>query len=459
MTESKNILITVSEGSIARNILHSFVLKEILQYRQVRVTLLVPEDKMALYQKEFGMERVRIVCAPSIRVTTPHRVLGYLARNGLRTETILMDQRTRLFVDRRFLLFFIKRMVTLVLGSSTFFHSCVRSLAVWWWPLSDDFIATLRSIEPDEVFSTDVQDFMDVDVLVYARRYAIPSFGMVRSWDNLTTHGLVLVLPDKLLVWDNFLKEMAVKYQGVDEQNIVCVGIPQYDWYAHHEYLLSREDFARQWRLNASDKIIFYAGIGDYLAPHEADVAVALSEALRGGTLQNNVKVIFRPHPNFEFNESALKQLDNIILDKKVAVYLGSSRASWEMDQNAQVHFMNALYHADIVVSTASTITLDAVAFGKPVICIAFDGFAHEPYVRSVRRYYFDFTHYIEILKTKGFQVVYTIEELFGQIHRYLQDSSLDADGRARILEKYIGRLDGKSGERIAKVLVTNFDF
>ena len=449
--DSQKIFITVSEGSIARNILRSFVLERLLERPGSEIFLLVPEDKREAYQKEFGSARVSILPWRGVIVWRFfEKVLSYFARNGLKTETILTDQRTY----SSGLSFWLKRSLTNTLGRSAFFHRLIRWLDRFR-PASGTMSVFFEEHHPELLFATDVQDELDLDAMAAARTTNTPVVGMIRSWDNPTSSaGLVRVIPDTLLVWNPYIKRQMMKFQDISQEKIVVTGIPHFDWYGKEEMYCSREEFARQFGLDPAKKILLFAGIGTFLNPHESETVELVSEALKSGKLPDDVQILFRPHPNFLIEKERIDALGNVIFDNTVATYTGSERTSWEMDRNKIAHLVNSLRHADVVVTTASTMTIDAVAFDKPVVCVAFDGKSEEPYFKSVRRFYHDYTHYIEISKTKGFKIATSKEDLVHYINEYVRYPEHDADGRIRLREEFIGNPDGKSSERLADVLM-----
>jgi len=110
------------------------------------------------------------------------------------------------------------------------------------------------------------------------------------------------------------------------------------------------------------------------------------------------------------------------------------------------------LRHAAAAVMPASTLAIDACALGSPVIGIGFDGLERKPYSQSVRRT-FDFTHYRRIVQEGGLRIAESPDEMVEMVVRYMQDRQLDADGRRRIVDSHIFKLDGKAWERIAQVV------
>jgi CDP-glycerol glycerophosphotransferase (TagB/SpsB family) len=115
-------------------------------------------------------------------------------------------------------------------------------------------------------------------------------------------------------------------------------------------------------------------------------------------------------------------------------------------------HLADLLYHSDVVVAFASTLAIDAVVFNKPIVFIGFDG-ESRPYWQSVKRFY-DLDHQQFLLKIGGIKFAKNLDELKNYIQEYLNNPNLDDSGRKKIIYKLCWRLDGKSSERLADVLI-----
>ncbi len=453
----KKILITVSEGSIARNILSSGFLEHFKEDFGPQIFILAPQEKTEFYKKEFSSLGAHIIGYSSASLYTFFdRVIFYLIRNCYYTESILSFQKSRLLVDHNYFAYLFKRLLVYILGGSALVHKLIRVLAGFRKP-AKEILRIFKDIRPDLLFASDVQDESDLHAIASARKLGIKVIGMVRSWDNLT-NGLVQVVPDLLLVWSPYIYKIATTLQHFPPKMVKIIGIPQYDWYVRKDIFISREDFLRQVGVDNAKKLILFAGIGDYLAPHEVEVAELADEAIKKGELIFPTNILFRPHPNFTTQREKIAALSNVVFDDQVAKYTSAEKTSWEMGGKEIAHLVNSLRHADLVITTASTMAIDAVAFAKPVICLAFDGKSKEPYQRSVLRYYRDYTHYKLLSATKGFKIAYDKNELVKHINDYLKDPTVDKKEREEIKSQFIWKLDGGSIERLAEVLKQNLD-
>jgi CDP-glycerol glycerophosphotransferase (TagB/SpsB family) len=116
-------------------------------------------------------------------------------------------------------------------------------------------------------------------------------------------------------------------------------------------------------------------------------------------------------------------------------------------------HLADLLYHSDVVVTSPSSIVLDAAVFGKPTILIGFDGTKPKPFWDSLRRYY-DYEHQQAVIQEGNLNIAERPEEMVTLIRQYLNEPGSQKDNEKRIAERACYRLDGKSGERLADTIL-----
>ena len=108
-----------------------------------------------------------------------------------------------------------------------------------------------------------------------------------------------------------------------------------------------------------------------------------------------------------------------------------------------------------MVIAFASSLAIDAVVFDKPVVFIGFDGTPGRPYWQSLCRFY-DYDQQRSILSTGGIKLAKNMEELVRYVRDYLANPALDREGRKKIIEERCWKLDGRSSERLANVILNN---
>jgi CDP-glycerol glycerophosphotransferase (TagB/SpsB family) len=283
---------------------------------------------------------------------------------------------------------------------------------------------------------------------------------MTRSWDNLTSHGALRVVPNRLIVQNTFLRDAARGVQGIRicDSQIDIVGLPHYDFYDDTSMLETRESFFEKNNLDLSKKVILYCGMGEFLFKCEGDIIDILEEDIDQGIIEKSTQVLYSVHPKFRTSLERARNKKHIRPSAEI-LYLDSRE---EIKQHQPIRdLINLIYHSDVVVMGASTMAIDSAMFDRPIVCVAFDGYATKkeiPHWISVKRLYDSYTHFEALLKTGGVQIAHDRIELATLINRYLHNPTLERENRKKIVERFVGPRDGRAGERLARILSTEIE-
>jgi len=446
-------LITVPENSITRNVLRSGVLLRTLTEQGHTVTLVCPPNKKEEYQKEFGTHSVTIVAFTSETGSFYERALAFLARNVFYSlSNGLFQERAAVLKESKIPLQ-VKKILISIFGSSHIFKNVIRFFDLHIQS-EKKILDIFDELKPDIVFSTALLNpEIDVPVLREAKKRNIHTIAMTRSWDNLSSFGFMRMVPDTFLAQNEFLKDITSRLHGMELSKIEVVGEPYYDNFFNADLDETREVFCERIGVDPRKKIILYAAIGDSLFPHEGELSDVFNSLVETKAIPEDCHFIFRAHPAFSSPLERMKNLDHVIPDRG-ATYSGESFGLWDMNQKHVAHFINSIRHADVVVSAGSTVILDAVAEGKPVVSVAFDGLSVVDPLFSVRSYIERTTHLDAAVQTKGFRVAYDREQLAEYITLYLHDKDADMEERITLQKRFASPRDGHSTERIALALL-----
>jgi hypothetical protein len=294
----------------------------------------------------------------------------------------------------------------------------------------------------------------DYALLKSAVRYRVPTVLLASSWDNLTSKGIFPVRTDRIVVWNSIMAEEAESLHGFRRDHIYVAGAPQFDLYADKSALPDRQSFFRRIGADPGKALVTFAMSNVRHCPDEFDVVEMLWEAMQAGRFGRPCQLLARAHPIAghygDMFPARLKGRPDLLVDVP-----GRPGAHVDRDTSLEdmKHLAATMWHSNVVINTSSTTAIDAAALDTPVISAGFDGRRTLPYAQSVRRYH-DYTHYKKLLALNGVKVVHSIDELVGQVRAYLDDPSLDREGRARVVERQCLTIDGKSGERIARYVL-----
>ncbi len=323
--------------------------------------------------------------------------------------------------------------------------------------------AVLRKASPALlVTGTPGTEHLDALLLRAARRLGIPTLCVVLSWDNLTSKGHMAVRPDRLVVWNERMRQEAIELHDYSPDAVDVAGVAHFDVYARPEQQLSRAAVCRRLELDPERKILVFGTVSPYLFRYNLEVAEVLARAVADGRISPPAQLVVRLHPQsisgiYADDLDAYRRLQQryaglMALDLPQVI---NSGLQWALPDDEMVWLASLLKWADVSLTVGSTLAIDAAMCDTPIVGVAFDGFQRLPYSRSIRRAY-DYTHYRPLVETGGLHLAGSEEEMIHVINRYLADHDLDSDGRARIVREQAWQLDGRSGERVAQLIAAN---
>jgi hypothetical protein len=317
----------------------------------------------------------------------------------------------------------------------------------------------LRRYQPDLVCLTRVFGWAaDWPVLKSAVRLGIPTVLLASSWDNLTSKGVFPARVNRVVVWNPIMADEAAELHGYSRDDIYIAGAPQFDVYADKSQLPDRAAFFAKVGADPNKALITFAMTNVKVTPDEFDVLEMLWKRLREGALGRPVQLLARVHPIAphygEVMPERLRNLPDLMFDLP-------GRAGRHIDRDPtradMIHLAATMWHSDVVINTSSTIAIDAAALDTPVVCAGFDGHRTLPFERSVRRYH-EYTHFRKLLDLGGVRVAHDLDQLVAHLRAYLDDPTLDHEGRQRIIEKQCLAIDGKAGERIGRYVLDTLE-
>lgn len=450
----RTLFLTSFHSFISKNVLNTGVLKALKAAPDLRVVLLVPKEKAAFFERHYGGGNVAVEGVDVAVVTSSPRDVLFRRLFFLMVDSHYLWYKR---VERRdadptawaWIKYWVYGALVKVLSGSRLMNRLVRFLYRRLTP-TDLLKAHFEHHVPTHLFSTDVFDPMDVLFLKEAQARGVKTIGMVRSWDNCWSKGLMPVVPDRLLTNNAIIKEEAVTLHDVPADRVAVVGLPQFDAFVK-DARTPREAFFRSIGVDPAKRLVVFAPAGAILSDTDWQTCGILAEGLEKGMIHSDVHVFVRNHPHHPADLSRFAENSRFTIQNPGQAFDANAKNA-ELDPDEQRFLADLLFHADLVLWIATTLGLDAAVYDKPQIAISFDGTERKVYARSVARYH-DEDHMRKLIATGGVRVARSAEELVAALKAYLDDPSLDREGRRRIVEEQLYRLDGRSAERAAEEL------
>ncbi len=447
MNPPKTIFFTGFFNLVVRNILETDAFALLKSQPNLRIVLLVPEKKGEFFQKEFGGGNIIVEEVPFRPLSKINLLFHVLSWNLLHNRSKKIHKLVQLGKDRNYLRYWFTSFLSW-LGSFGLVRKFFRWLDYWLVP-AGGYDALFAKYQPQLVFATDIQDlrvqeYSDTYLVRESRRKGIKSIAMSRSWDAMTTKGLLRTLPDILAVQNNQIKDWAVKYHSVPADVTAVVGYPHYDHYILGKRT-PRKEFFEKLKLDPNRKLIFVTPPSDiwtgdtsfnkYLLKILAGVGeqVVVRFPIFGGAEISD----FTPPPYmvFDIPKSAARLEESLLR------------------RGDDEHLADLIYHSDVAVTSPSSIVLDAAIFNKPIVLIGLDGEKPKPFWDSLRRYY-EYEHQQAVINQGSLKIARSPQELVELARYYLANPSIGREGNSAIAKNACVWLDGKSGERLANLIL-----
>lgn len=301
-------------------------------------------------------------------------------------------------------------------------------------------LAEIKEFEPDIVLATpaDLETSCDIDYLKAAEFLGVPTAVPVISWDNLTTKGLIQIVPDLLLVWNKTqIKEAKIHHQIASKYSKI-VGSSLFDpWFSNFKPKRSKLEFCKQHQLSADAQIIVYFTSSLAIAGDERWLIRKLSRVVRDIETRNGKKlqIIVRPHPDtskFYINFS----------DRKVKVLprIGAYSDKKEIRQ----FLFETIYFSKLCLGINTSALIDSIICDKPTV-----GLLTEKYMSTQAE-----TEHFKVLAESG--ALYLIEKPH-DLERVLVDIWHSNDKTARQRKEFVKQyirpygLNVSAGERVVR--------
>ena len=138
-----------------------------------------------------------------------------------------------------------------------------------------------------------------VEAVRAARAAGVPSAQLVSSWDNLTSKGRLPVRADLLVVWNEPMRDEALRLHGTPPERLAVCGAPSFDDWFDREPALARAELCDRAGLDPALPYLLYLGSSPFVAKREDRFVRELVGAMRGHDDERirGLQVLVRPHP------------------------------------------------------------------------------------------------------------------------------------------------------------------
>jgi hypothetical protein len=312
----------------------------------------------------------------------------------------------------------------------------------------------LRALKIDAVFCLTPFIHDEEMIVRVAALSGVPTSTAILSFDNLTTRPWIPITFDLYLLWNQHnVEHLRRGYPETEEREVKVVGSPQFDFYWKSEYLWSEEEWRLRLKLPKNRPVLLFAGGYFTCAPHEPLFLGQLDDAVEANQIPGKPIILFRRHPvdPIERWQRVLRCAKNVIVDnpwQHGTKILGHTNISSEDIRK----LASTLYHCDVHVNVASTMTVDGAVFDRCQVGPAYDDSPSRKYDRAAVECYHQ-EHFLPIAKSGGIAITRSREALVAAVCAGFTNSVEFQSGRRRIVEEICTFNDGRCTQRVASAV------
>lgn len=318
----------------------------------------------------------------------------------------------------------------------------------------------IAELAPDLVIATYPVFPPEFQVLAAAKKLGIRSVIHLLSWDNITSKGIFPALADDYIAWGPIMAAELQEHYDVPKARIHQCGVPHFDLHVRARELPDSGRHVAALGLDPEKPYLFHAMSAPRFAPREIDVVEWIAARVADGTFGEDMQFIVRPHPQnmtgYMADFSWVDRLKALEAIPGVAVnYPGlvqETKLPWSMQEDDMIVFSQLIGGSRVVSNIGSTVSIDALMNGRPVILTSFDAEDELPYWQSARRL-IDFTHLRKFTAEGGVSVVRDFAELERTIKAYLADPEHNLALRTATLEAECFQPDGQATRRVVAAI------
>lgn len=322
------------------------------------------------------------------------------------------------------------------------------------WP--DATKAVFEQASPEVVMSTNPFDLSELPFVSLAKRKGLPTLASFVSWDHLTHRGRWLADYDHYLVWSRLMADDVRRHRpDIPSDRITVVGSPQFDFHVRADCEWTRAEFFRRVGLDAARPLITYGPEPvEWNFPDEPEVVARIWQAIRDGRIPGNPQLLVRLHPHdlSDRFERLVSRCPGLVVSRPWRP--DPERYWWFTPQIDDLALLaNTMRHSDLTINLASSLTLDAAIFDRPVINVAFTTAPEDPRASRVPYTHLG-AHYKRIVERGAMRLAFSFGELIDAVNDYMKQPEADRAGRRAAVEAICGTVDGRSTERTAAAVM-----
>jgi len=474
MGKQKTIFISADHGLAIIYFLQSDVVKTLLA-KGIRVVLLTDDGLIEQIQQRFGqpgliIEGLRYPACQRYATTVQPTLqywINFIRRVGTsnRINTEAMDSHIQqVSAEVRGKQHFVLPLVKTAIWGLRHSKIARQRLVRWQMRFNPEIYDDLfEKYQPDLVVSSTYGWRNDRYLLRESARRGVKVGAVIVGWDNPSSYGIPAAPLDFVTCWSEIQKKELVDGSDWDPSKVFIGGIPSYDGYFRHEWLIPKEEYYRLHGLDPKRKLISYASSFVSFSPNYQNVE-ALANLVANDQLSEPCQLLIRLHPNHFLDEplyagecerirALAARLPNVHIVEPVA--LGGDLGYYSGEDMPEKTSMMA--HSDVFTTVYSTMCVETAIHDRPIVSVCFDapgGWNKKGKFSLALSKIGEWPTHQRFRRAGAGRVALDLESLKTHLNAYLQNPALDAEARHQFIADEVTFTDGGAGRRTGEWLI-----
>ncbi len=292
---------------------------------------------------------------------------------------------------------------------------------------SQEALDLIDSLKPTILVSTYPVNYSESMLVLAAQNSGLKTMMHLLSWDNISCKGHFPILTDEYIAWGKIMRDELKEYYEIESSKIHMTGVPHFDLHTSSKKKPNPERHLEKLGLNSQKPYLFFGMSSPRFAPKEIDIVEYLAAQINDSVYGKELQLVIRPHPqNIQGNMSDKTWLPRLkaLINNRIAVdfpILTESKMPWSMEESDMDKLSNLLAGARLSLNSGSTLSIDSMICGTPVIITSFDGDAKLSYWISARRL-IDYNHLKKLTNREGVITCDSFQTLESSIKKIMEN-------------------------------------
>ena len=342
--------------------------------------------------------------------------------------------------------------------STILFLTVLQQFTFGGYKISKHIYNILKKDDVNVLFFTHQRPPFIAPLIYQAGKLKIKTAAFIFSWDNLASKGRMAGNFDYYLVWSSLMKsDLLHFYSSIKETKIEIVGTPQFEPYVLERYQTSKATFYKKFNLDLSFKTICFSC---------GDISTSKNDALYIELIANFILANqFIEKVNFIVRTSPAEDGNRFDVVRKKFTFIKWNIPKWKLtrDKHQEIwtqriptvedvfDLRSILEHSDIFINMLSTMSLDAMIFGKPVINPVFGNYENGLFDDQK---FLKYNHIKHVVNLKATAIVKEENELLDAINNALENATIRFQQQKELIRLEIGKPLVGTSHRIALTLL-----